>query len=496
MDGDELAETRARFREVHRAIDRSANGTLVIDERGFVLYSNTAAEGMLGRKKHLLAGHRLGIPASIGKTEISVIGADGKSRDAEMSIEPTVWMREKAYLVTLLDVTKRKALNKELATVNQRLEATTLELQRSNNEFQDFAHSAAHDLKAPLRQIRAYAAILHEEERSKLGAESQSHLQYLVDAAERGTALVNRLLEYATVGRRQLEIASIDLNKIVGLVLENSRTIIDEKSIQVEVGDLPAIEGDMRLLEQLFQNLVSNAFKYIRSGIRPVVKLTSKLDEHEGAYEISIQDNGIGFDQCHADRIFDPFCRLVTGNEFDGSGVGLATVRKIVNAHGGAIRVASDPGAGSTFVVTLPVSQHSRTLQQELDSTSAVVALQQPHNSRLRVLVVDDSSTDRDITRHLLADFDIVEAKRAEEAIERLQSREIDAVLSDYNIPDHNGLWLLTRIHAEHPTVRRFLTSDNPPKVLDAFIKRGLVEQFFDKPIDPEQFRRALGSGS
>ncbi len=233
------------------------------------------------------------------------------------------------------------------------------ELGRSNRELQDFAFVASHDLQEPLRKIQAFGDLLKSDFAPKLGAEGADFVDRMQGAARRMNALIRALLDYSRVGTHGETLEPVDLSVVAREVLEDLQTRVAEGNGRVHVGDLPTIDADSLQMRQLMQNLIGNALKFRRPGVPPVVTVASAIEagpDGSSTCRIRVEDNGIGFDPKYLDRIFTPFQRLHASREYEGTGIGLAVCRRIVERHGGEITAASIPGEGSTFLVSLPVS--------------------------------------------------------------------------------------------------------------------------------------------
>jgi signal transduction histidine kinase len=227
------------------------------------------------------------------------------------------------------------------------------ELSRSNRELQQFTYVASHDLQEPLRKISAFSNLLVEKDASALDEESRDFLRRMQNAAGRMRNLIEDLLSYSRVSSRERVLERIPLKEVISEVLSDLEIRIRETQARVDLGELPVVFADKTHMRQLFQNLIGNALKYHRKGVPPELKLSGRVDE-EGFDEITVSDNGIGFDEKYKDRIFYPFQRLHSRAEFEGTGIGLAICRKIVNQLGGDINVRSRVGVGTVFIVTLP----------------------------------------------------------------------------------------------------------------------------------------------
>ncbi|MDB5207750.1 MAG: domain S-box protein [Flavisolibacter sp.] len=240
-------------------------------------------------------------------------------------------------------------------------------LKQSNESLEVFTSAASHDLKEPIRKVRFFIDRLMGQLEGRLSEEESQLFGKVVAATVRMKLLVDDLLEYSHVYNSQQELEEVDLNRKVQLILTDLELMVTEKNAVVNVSDLPSVKGYRRQLQQLFQNLISNALKYNKPGVPPIVHIRSKLvkgseggldvsspDKDTMFYQIEVQDNGIGFEQHNADRIFNIFTRLHGNSEYAGTGVGLAIVKKVVEKHKGYISAHSEPGKGAIFSVLLP----------------------------------------------------------------------------------------------------------------------------------------------
>ncbi|GAB3281831.1 hypothetical protein GCM10027347_57710 [Larkinella harenae] len=256
--------------------------------------------------------------------------------------------------------------NEEYAAVNEKLEEANGLLLRSNNNLQTFAYVASHDLQEPLRKIQSFGDVLKDQYGSELGAGADL-LERMQAAANRMSVLIKDLLSFSRISTQQNTSGLISLESIVDQVLGTLELTIQETGAQVIVKSLPTVMGDTLQLGQLFQNLLSNALKFRRPAVTPHLLIQSttlpftslpdsvKPSRTAHTYHcIEVVDNGIGFDEKYADRIFQVFQRLHGRNEFAGSGIGLSICEKVVANHGGAITARSKPGQGATFTVYLP----------------------------------------------------------------------------------------------------------------------------------------------
>lgn len=227
------------------------------------------------------------------------------------------------------------------------------QLERSNKELQDFAFVASHDLREPLRKITAFGEMLLDDP-ANLTEKQQDYLERMCSAASRMQNMVEELLKLSRLTTHPRTFVRVDLGQVVTEVISDLEVQLLQSSGRMEVGVLPTIVGDQLLMRQLFQNLIGNALKFHQPEQPPCIKISYEALPGN-AVRVFIQDNGIGFNIEDAERIFQPFQRLVSKSQYEGSGMGLAICRKIVERHGGTITATSKPREGSTFVVTLPL---------------------------------------------------------------------------------------------------------------------------------------------
>ena len=239
------------------------------------------------------------------------------------------------------------------------LRLATEKLQRSNRELEEFAFVASHDLQEPLRKIEAFGERLKERMQHRLNETEALFLERMMAASTRMQAMINGLLAYSRITTKARPFARVDLEQIAQEVLQDLEARLEQVGGRVEVGSLPVIEADPVQMRQMFQNLIGNALKFHKPGEKPLVRVSSRaLDIGPlPGIEIRVEDNGIGFDLKHLERIFKPFERLTGRSEYEGSGMGLAICHKIAERHGGSITAESQPGEGTTFRVLLPVRQ-------------------------------------------------------------------------------------------------------------------------------------------
>lgn len=241
----------------------------------------------------------------------------------------------------------------------EQLKALNAILEQRNRELQEFAYVASHDLQEPLRKIHAFADLLWEDYHEQINEEGRHFLERMQHAARRMSRLLSDLLTYSRIATRAQPYQQLDLNRTLAEVCSDLELQIAEVGGTVHTEPLPSIEADPTQMHQLFQNLISNALKFHRENVPPVVHVAGRLAPADApgaapVCRITVQDNGIGFDEKYLDRIFTPFQRLHGRGAYPGTGMGLAICRRIIERHQGHLTADSTPGAGTTFIVTLP----------------------------------------------------------------------------------------------------------------------------------------------
>ena len=227
------------------------------------------------------------------------------------------------------------------------------ELERSNRELQDFASVASHDLQEPLRKVQAFGDRLVRRYGGDLPPEARDYLERMQAASARMQTLINDLLAFSRVNTQGRPFTEVPLDQVVRQVVADLEVRVQQADATVDIEPLPVVEADPIQMRQLFQNLIANGLKFARPEVPPVVRITSEAAD-DGMVRICVDDNGIGFDEKYLDRIFTIFQRLHSRDEYEGTGIGLAVCRRIVERHGGEITARSTPGQGSTFIFTLP----------------------------------------------------------------------------------------------------------------------------------------------
>lgn len=258
---------------------------------------------------------------------------------------------EQANAALQREMLEHKQTEQRLRRLNYELQQKTSELEQANLELESFSSSVSHDLRAPVRHIEGFVDVLREDSGAVLGPSGQRYLGIISTAAKKLGALIDDLVVFAKMGRREMQESEVNMNLLVSEVLEEISQYTNKREIEWEIDQLPVVSGDRTLLKQVWMNLISNAVKYTRN--RKCAKITIASTESAEEYGFSVQDNGAGFDMQYADKLFGIFQRLHQAVEFEGTGLGLANVRRVVARHGGITWAEGKVDEGATFYFTI-----------------------------------------------------------------------------------------------------------------------------------------------
>ncbi len=363
-------------RQYELILNSAGEGICGVEPGGKITFVNPTAARLLGLEVSKMVGcaetEIFGVPAQhdtatlyrnqeIKPSEVILKRADGTTFTAEF-VRSQIRENDRVVgrVVLFKDITERKKSA-------EALEHKAAELARSNAELEQFAFVASHDLQEPLRKIRAFGDRLKSKCHATLPEEGADYLDRMQNASARMQTLINDLLTFSRVISRNEPFVEVDLNQITREVLGDLEVRIEKTRAQVEVGDLPTLEGDPTQMRQLLQNLIGNALKFHAPGASPRVQVrATSIEDVYAENDISrltVQDNGIGFDEKYLDRIFAVFQRLHGRQEYEGTGIGLAVCRRIVDRHKGTITAKSKPGEGTTFIIDLPLPRRLKERQ-------------------------------------------------------------------------------------------------------------------------------------
>ena len=302
--------------------------------------------GILDEAESLRVGNFIKENGRFQNDYIKCIAKGGKIVHTVSSIEPMEMNGEMHLISFFIDITK---MVEQQAIIEQQLQ----QLEEVNKEMESFSYSVSHDLRAPLRAISSYTRILNEDYTSVLDEEGKSLLFAVQKNAKKMGNLIDDLLSFARLGKKALVKTNIDMNILVDEVVSDLK-IASNYRAEVKAGNLHQVKGDYALIKQVMMNLVSNGIKYSSKKENPIIEITSEIQNDQMVY--TVKDNGEGFDMQYAGKLFGVFQRLHSEADFEGTGVGLAIVQRIVNKHGGTINATAELGKGAAFTFTLPVA--------------------------------------------------------------------------------------------------------------------------------------------
>lgn len=422
---------------------------------------------------------------------------DGTPEDAQWFITTKTPLRDAAGKVVGVvgisrDVTDFKRRSLEVEKLNAVLEARvaerTAQLTTTNEELEAFASSVSHDLRAPLRHIDGLAAALVEDYADRLDAPGRDYLGRIRAAAVRMAGLIEDLLRLSRVTRAELKVADTDLSEIARSIVDDLRREHPHRLVNVRIAPDLRAHADPGMLRSALVNLLQNAWKF--TGHKAMANIEFGVRTRDGIRTYFVRDDGAGFDMAHAGRLFDAFQRLHSEQEFPGTGIGLATVRRVMRRHGGDAWAESAVGKGATFFFTLGARPEVRSSVPSLQPQPAMALLARqdvpdPPLAAIPVLLLVDDDPDVLMltSRALIPDgYRVLTAERGETALALLREHRVDVVVSDFSMPGMTGAQLLAQVAALYPATLRVMVSGQAVNAdMAAGLDKGEIHRCFDK---------------
>jgi PAS domain S-box-containing protein len=364
----DMTSSELRYR---RLFETAQDGILLVDaENGEITDVNPFLVDMLGYSKQELSGKKLweigffkDVAASrkaflvlqdkgyVRYEDLPLETKDGRAMPVEFVSNVYAIDGEKVIQCNIRDIRERKKAADEIKKLNDSLEKRAGDLEAANKELESFSYSVSHDLRAPLRTLDGFSQIILEDYRDRLDARGKEYLQHLRSSSQLMGKLIEDILSLSRVSSTQLETGEVNLSDLANEVEEELKRTQPERRVEFKIASELTTYGDRNLLKLVLDNLMGNAFKF--TGKNPQALIEFGKEERQGHQVFFIKDNGAGFDMAHADKLFQPFRRLHSESEFPGTGIGLASVSRIIHRHNGKVWAQSEKGQGATFYFSL-----------------------------------------------------------------------------------------------------------------------------------------------
>jgi PAS domain S-box-containing protein len=379
---DSLRKSEERY---HSLIEKVQTAIVVHDGQGRIMTGNPMAQRLLGLSEDQLLGRELidpewhflrtdGSLLPVEEYPVSMVLDTGQPLRNYMAgihqpdRDNVIWVMVNAepeiddagkiarIIASFIDITEQKQAEEEIRRLNLDLEKRvadrTAQLEATNKELKAFAYTVSHDLRAPLRHIEGFIQLLNETSGNKLDSQSLKYISIITDSTRKMGELINDLLSFSRMGRQEMNFIEVDLDALTHDVIKGLAPDLEGRKIQWQIEEMPVVNGDSSMLRVVMTNLLANAVKFTRPKEEAVIE--TGFERREGETVVFVRDNGVGFDQKNEDKIFDVFQRSHRVDDFEGTGVGLAIVQRIIHRHGGRVWAEGETGLGAVFYFTLP----------------------------------------------------------------------------------------------------------------------------------------------
>jgi PAS domain S-box-containing protein len=381
---EDITQRKQSERQAEALLQSAPDAIVVVDENGTIKFVNQRTVNLFGYHKEELIGQHFDIvlpgrfkcrqPQRLQDSNIAdrerlrksiwkdlfAAHKDGKKIPVDVNFSSIESTDGPLVVGSIRDITERKLIEDELKRHRVHLEdlvaQRTMDLQASNKELESYSYSIAHDLRAPLRAIVSFSQILKNDIQAKLTPDDLTHLDRVIAAGKKMSDLIDDILELSRIARKDIHITDVNLSRIATDIINSLKQSHPNRVVDNQVENDLIVSGDERLLECVLQNLLENAWKFTQDISPSIIQIGALKNSPEPVY--FVKDNGIGFDTQYVEKLFQPFHRLHTAEKYEGTGIGLATVKRIIQRHGGRVWAESEKGRGATFYFSLPLKSH------------------------------------------------------------------------------------------------------------------------------------------